>query len=197
MVATATPPSAPPAAAAQVSLRINGLPVSVPAGTTILAAARQVQVKIPTLCQNDDLQPTAACGLCIVQVAGQGRMARACCTPVVEGMEITTHSGELTEIRRTVIELILSNHPNSCLTCGRNGTCELQALAADFGIRVENIKRSVPDLKSDNYNGSIILDFTKCIKCGRCAQTSCNSWQTCTHRPHLMHLVKSRMIEPL
>ena len=107
MVATATPPSAPPA----VSLRINGLPVTVPAGTTILEAARQVQVKIPTLCQNDDLPPTAACGLCIVQVAGQGRMARACCTPAVEGMEITTHSGELTEIRRTVLELILSNHP--------------------------------------------------------------------------------------
>jgi len=171
MVATAKSLSTPPMPpAAPVNLRINGLPVAVPAGTTILEAARQVQVKIPTLCQNDDLQPTAACGLCIVQIAGQGRMQRACCTPVVEGMEITTHSGELTEIRRTVLELILSNHPNSCLTCGRNGTCELQALASDFGIRVENIKRSVPDLKSDNSNGSIILDFTKCIKCGRCVQ---------------------------
>jgi len=171
MVATAKSLSAPPPpAAAPVSLRINGLPVAVPAGTTILEAARSVQVKIPTLCQNDDLLPTAACGLCIVQVAGQGRMTRACCTPVVEGMQITTHSGELTEIRRTVLELILSNHPNSCLTCGRNGTCELQALAADFGIRVENIKRSVPELKPDNSNGSIILDFTKCIKCGRCVQ---------------------------
>ena len=171
MVATAKSLSAPPIPpAAPVTLRINGLPVAVPAGTTILEAARQVQVKIPTLCQNDDLKPTAACGLCIVQIAGQGRMARACCTPVVEGMQITTHSAELTEVRRTVLELILSNHPNSCLTCGRNGTCELQALASDFGIRVENIKRSVPDLKPDNSNGSIILDFTKCIKCGRCVQ---------------------------
>jgi iron-only hydrogenase group A len=171
MVATAKSLSAPPAPpAAPVNLRINGLPVTVPAGTTILEAARQVQVKIPTLCQNDDLMPTAACGLCIVQIAGQGRMARACCTPVGDGMQITTHSAELTEVRRTVLELILSNHPNSCLTCGRNGTCELQALASDFGIRVENIKRSVPEIKPDNSNGSIILDFTKCIKCGRCVQ---------------------------
>ncbi len=171
MVATAkslSTPSLPPAA--PVNLRINGQPVAVPAGTTILEAARRVQVKIPTLCQNDDLLPTAACGLCIVQVAGQGRMVRACCTPVTEGMQVTTHTAELTEVRRTVLELILSNHPNSCLTCGRNGTCELQALAADFGIRVEHIKRSVPDLAPDNSNGSIILDFTKCIKCGRCVQ---------------------------
>jgi len=164
MVATATPAAAPPA----VTATINGLPVTVPAGTTILEAARQVQVKIPTLCKSDDLLPTAACGLCIVQLAGQSRMPRACCTAVAEGMQITTHSAELTEVRRTVLELILSNHPNGCLTCGRNGTCELQALAADFGIRVESIKRTVADLKPDNSNGSIILDFAKCVKCGRC-----------------------------
>jgi NADH-quinone oxidoreductase subunit G len=169
MVATATPPSAPPATA-QISLKINGLPVTVPAGTTILEAARQVQVKIPTLCKNDDLQPTAACGLCIVQVAGQARMPRACCMPVAEGMDITTNSGELTEIRRTVLELLLSTHPSSCLTCGRNGTCELQALAADFGMRGENIKRIVTPIPPDTSNGSIIIDFTKCIKCGRCVQ---------------------------
>jgi iron-only hydrogenase group A len=163
MVATATPLPA-------VNLKINGQPVTVPAGTTILEAARQVQVRIPTLCQNDNIEPTAACGMCIVQVAGQPRMPRACCTPVVEDMDITTNSGELTEIRRTVLELLLSTHPNSCLTCGRNGTCELQALAADFGIRTESIKRIVTPIPPDNSNGSIILDFTKCIKCGRCVQ---------------------------
>jgi NADH-quinone oxidoreductase subunit G len=163
MVATATPLPA-------VNLKINGQPITVPAGTTILEAARQVQVKIPTLCQNDDIEPTAACGMCIVQVAGQSRMPRACCTPVVEDMDITTNSGELTEIRRTVLELLLSTHPNRCLTCGRNGTCELQALAADFGIRTESIKRIGTPIPPDNSNGSIILDFTKCIKCGRCVQ---------------------------
>ena len=174
MVATVTPPSAPPAAssaaAAQISLKINGMPVTVPAGTTILDAARQVQVKIPNLCKDEDLLPTAACGMCIVQIAGQPRMPRACCTPVTEGMDITTHSGELTDIRRTVLELLLSTHPNSCLTCGRNGTCELQALAADFGIRGENIKRIVTPVPLDASNGSIIIDSTKCIKCGRCVQ---------------------------
>jgi NADH-quinone oxidoreductase subunit G len=174
MVATATPTSAPPAVnpakAAGVNVKINGLPVTVPAGTSILDAARQVQVKIPTLCKDDDLLPTAACGLCIVQIAGQPRMPRACCTPVIEGMDITTHSGTLTDIRRTVLELLLSTHPSSCLTCGRNGTCELQALAADFGIRTENIKRIVTPIPPDNSTGSIIIDFTKCIKCGRCVQ---------------------------
>jgi NADH-quinone oxidoreductase subunit G len=108
--------------------------------------------------------------MCIVQIAGQPRMPRACCTPVTEGMDITTHSGELTDIRRTVLELLLSTHPNSCLTCGRNGTCELQALAADFGIRGENIKRIVTPVPLDASNGSIIIDSTKCIKCGRCVQ---------------------------
>jgi NADH-quinone oxidoreductase subunit G len=168
MVATAT--STPPFPLPDVTLKINGLLVTVRAGTTILEAARQVQVKIPTLCKDEDLEPTAACGLCIVQIAGQPRMPRACCTPVVEGMDVTTNSGELTDIRRTVLELLLSTHPSSCLTCGRNGTCELQALAADFGIRTENIKRIVTPVPLDASNGSIILDFTKCIKCGRCVQ---------------------------
>ncbi len=153
-----------------VQARINGLPVSVPYGTTILEAARSVQVKVPTLCKHKDLLPTAACGLCIVKVAGSRKFPRACATPLEDGMEITTHDGELTEIRRSVIELILSNHPNACLSCGRNGNCELQTLAAEFGIRQDSIERYMRDLPCDASNGSIIIDFNKCIKCGRCVQ---------------------------
>jgi NADH-quinone oxidoreductase subunit G len=153
-----------------VKARINGLEIEVPAGTSILDAARSVQVKIPTLCKHPDLLPTSACGLCIVKIGGSRKMPRACATAVEDGMEITTHDPELTAVRRATIELILSNHPNACLTCGRNGSCELQTLASEFGIRQDCIPRYVRQLESDCSTGSIVIDFTKCIKCGRCIQ---------------------------
>ncbi|MFP4493397.1 MAG: NADH-dependent [FeFe] hydrogenase, group A6 [Puniceicoccaceae bacterium] len=153
-----------------VTAKINGMEVAVPAGTSILDAARRVQVRIPTLCKHPDLPPTAACGLCIVKVAGNRRFPRACGTALEPGMEITTHDPELTDVRRSTLELILSNHPNACLTCGRNGDCELQTLAADFGVRQDRIPRYVRDLEPDGSTGSIVLEFTKCIKCGRCIQ---------------------------
>ncbi len=151
-----------------VTARINGIDIEVPAGTSILAAARAAHIKIPTLCKHPDLPPTSACGLCIVRIAGGNRLPRACATAVEDGMDITTHDAGLNEVRRSTIELILSNHPNSCLTCGRNNCCELQTLAAEFGIRHDDIPRYVRDLSCDASTGSIMLDFTKCIKCGRC-----------------------------
>ncbi len=113
-------------------------PSRVPEGTTILEAAEKVQIKIPTLCKHPDLPPTASCGICIVKAKGSNKMLRACCTPIEENMEIITHDTEIVNVRRSVIELILSKHPNECLTCGRSGNCELQTLAADFGIRRES-----------------------------------------------------------
>ncbi|MCP5537837.1 MAG: iron hydrogenase small subunit [Akkermansiaceae bacterium] len=153
-----------------VNARINGLDVEVPVGTSILDAARSVQIKIPTLCKHPDLLPTSACGLCIVKIAGSNKMPRACATAVEEGMDITTHDPELTAVRCSTLELIISNHPNACLTCGRNGSCELQTLAGEFGIRQDCIPRYVRELEPDCSTGSIIIDFTKCIKCGRCIQ---------------------------
>ncbi len=149
---------------------INKQPVEVPEGTSILDAARLVQVRIPTLCKHRDLLPTAACGLCIVRNKGSGRMLRACSTPLEQGMEITTHDSDIVEVRRSTLELILSNHPMACLSCGRNGECELQRLAADFNITHETIKRYVKDVPPDVSTDSIVIDFTKCIKCGRCIQ---------------------------
>ncbi len=153
-----------------VSATIDGRPVSVPEGTTILDAAQQVQIKIPRLCKHADLPPTAACGLCIVRVKGNRRLPRACCTPVENGMQIVTQDPEIVEIRRTVIEMILSKHPNECLTCGRNGTCELQRIAADFGIREQPFAEVVPDLPCDDSTKTIVLDPRKCITCGRCLE---------------------------
>src|ERR1019366_3207840 len=155
---------------AMITARINQIEVQVPEGTSILDAARQVQVKIPTLCKHKDLLATASCGICIVRNKGGNKMIRACCTPLETGMEITTHDREIVDVRRATLELILSNHPQACLNCGRNGECELQTLAADFNIPMESIKRYVKDVPPDTSTGSIIIDFTKCIKCGRCVQ---------------------------
>ena len=175
-----------------VKARINGQPVEVPAGTTILDAARAVQVKIPTLCRHPDLPPTAACGLCIVKIRGTRKLPRACVTALEEGMEITTHDAELTDIRRTAIELILSNHPNACLTCGRNGCCELQTLAGEFGIRQDVLPRHVRDLPQDCSTGSIVIDFTKCIKCGRCIEV-CQNMQNVWALSFLERGINTRM----
>jgi NADH-quinone oxidoreductase subunit G len=153
-----------------IKARINQLDVEVPEGTSILDAARQVQVNIPTLCKHRDLLPTAACGICIVRNRGGNKLIRACSTPLEPGMDITTHDREIVDVRRSTLELILSNHPQACLTCGRNGECELQTLAADFNIPVETIKRYVKDVPPDRSTGSIIIEFQKCIKCGRCVQ---------------------------
>ncbi|MFA5167801.1 MAG: NADH-dependent [FeFe] hydrogenase, group A6 [Candidatus Omnitrophota bacterium] len=155
---------------------INGLKVEVSEGTTILDAAKKAQIKIPTLCKHPDsyLHASAACGICLVRVKGSRKMLRACCTPLEEGMDIITHDPEIVSIRRTVVELILSNHPNECLTCGRNNNCELQSLAADFGIREEFYEKIVKDIPKDDSTGNIVLDPRKCINCGRCVDVCQN-----------------------
>ncbi len=158
-----------------VKAKINGILLRVPEGTTILEAAKQVQVKIPVLCKHPDLPPEASCGLCIVKVKGMNKMLRACCTPVEDGMEITTHDPEIIDIRRTVIELILSNHPNDCLKCDRNNNCELQRLTAEFGIKEDKFPRILRDLPRDISTRAIDLDPNKCILCGRCVHVCQNS----------------------
>ncbi|MBI5770505.1 MAG: iron hydrogenase small subunit [Verrucomicrobia bacterium] len=175
-----------------ITARINDLPVEVPEGTSILDAARRVQVKIPTLCKHKDLLPTAACGICIVRNKGSNKMIRACCTPLENGMEITTHDSDIVDVRRSTLELILSNHPNACLTCGRNGECELQTLAADFNIHHEAIKRYVKETPADTSTDSIVIEFVKCIKCGRCVQV-CQDMQNVWALSFLDRGINTRM----
>jgi NADH-quinone oxidoreductase subunit G len=155
---------------------INGMPVEVAPGTTILEAARQAHVRIPTLCKHPDLEATAACGICIVKVENTGRMLRSCCTPIEDGMRILTETPEIVEVRRGVIELTLSRHPKECLTCLRNQNCELQELAADFGVTGKGLDDIVPDLPIDDSTRSIVLDPSKCVLCGRCI-TVCQAHQ--------------------
>ncbi len=154
----------------KVTAKISGIEVRVKKGTTILEAAKKVHVGIPTLCKHADLDFTAGCGICVVKMRNTGNMLRACCTPLQEGMDIVTQDPELTGIRRTILELILSNHPNDCLKCGRNKNCELQTLASDFGIREESFEEILRDIPEDSSTKTIELIPQKCILCSRCIQ---------------------------
>jgi NADH-quinone oxidoreductase subunit G len=153
-----------------VNLQINGIDVSVPAGTNVLDAAATANISIPKLCYHPDLPAWAACGICVVKLEGSKKLVRSCALEATEGMKVITHDPELQQIRRTVIELILSTHPNECLTCPRNGTCELQRLAADFGIRDQPYEQIIRRIPEDNSTPSIVLHPEKCIACGRCVK---------------------------
>lgn len=153
-----------------VHMKINGMPVEIEAGQNLLAAAKKVHVNIPVLCYHPDLPAWAACGLCVVKQENSPKLLRACATPVQENLSIITHDAELYQIRKTVIEMIMSTHPNTCLICARNGACELQRFAAEFGVREQPFEVRIADLPKDTSTTSIVLDPTKCIKCGRCVQ---------------------------
>ncbi len=154
-----------------IHLEINGIAVEVPQGTTILEAARKVAVRIPTLCHHPDVKAWAACGICVVRNGNSPKLLRACCTEVAEGMKITTHDPDIVQIRKTVVELILSTHPQTCLSCPRSGRCELQRVAAEFGIRDIPFQRpAIEHLERDTSTPSIVLEPDKCIKCGRCVE---------------------------
>jgi NADH-quinone oxidoreductase subunit G len=175
-----------------VNLKINGIPLEVEDGTTILEAARKVNIKIPTLCYNPDLPAWAACGLCIVRMEGSPKMVRACTTPAAENMSVITHDPEIIAVRRTVLELILSNHPNDCLQCPRNGNCELQTLAAEFGIRESPFSKLLSGLSPDESSPAIILNPEKCIRCGRCVKV-CQEMQNVWALEFLGRGIKGRI----
>lgn len=154
-----------------VHVKINGIPVEVEAGTSILLAAKKAGVRIPTLCYHPDLKPFGSCGMCIVKQEGSPKIMRACASPCDEGRSYITDDPELRKVRKEVLQLTLSTHPASCLTCIRNGQCELQNLATEFGIREQPFQPRVNfRAKKDTSSPSIVLDPVKCVKCGRCVQ---------------------------
>ena len=169
-----------------IQAKINGIIVDAPEGSTILDAAELAQVQIPTLCHHPDLPPTAACGICVVKVKGAPNMVRACVTKLSPGMEVTTQDPEIVQVRSSVLELILSNHPNECLTCLRSGECELQKLSDDFAITASTLPKRVADIPKDASTKSVVLDPRKCIHCGRCTtvcQEKQDVWALCVkHR---------------
>lgn len=153
-----------------VKVKFNGKEYEVQKGLTILKAAKTAQINIPALCHHPDLTSWAACGLCVVKMENSPKIIRACAAYVQEGINYITHDPELTRVRRTTLELILSRHPNDCLKCGRNNNCELQRLAAEFGIREQPYPQMLREIPRDTSSPSIVFDPEKCILCGRCAQ---------------------------
>lgn len=155
-----------------VKLKIDNHDVEVAEGTSVLEAARSVQIEIPTLCNHPDVDPSAGCGMCIVRI--NGRILRSCCTPVAEGMEVITNDAELFEVRRMVLKLILSNHPMSCLSCARSGQCELQDMANTFNITDAPLPNLTKRYDIDDSTKAVVLDNSKCILCGRCVEVCQN-----------------------
>jgi NADH-quinone oxidoreductase subunit G len=153
-----------------LTVTINDKEVKVPEGTSILDAAMTANIKVPTLCKHPDLEVTGSCGICVVKVEGSKKLIRACCTPVADNMKVITHDGELYEVRRTILELILSNHPNECLTCLRNRNCELQQLAEEFGIRKCGFEPMLKKIPVETSTKAVTVAAEKCIGCGRCVR---------------------------
>lgn len=152
-----------------VNLTIDGQKVSVPQGTTIMQAAATVGIDIPRLCYLKDINEISACKVCVVEIQGQNRVVTACTTPVQEDLVVYTNSPKARSVRRTNVELILSQHDCLCATCVRSGNCSLQKLANDLGIYDIPYERDVVDMPW-NQDFPLIRDSKKCIKCMRCVQ---------------------------
>ncbi|HJG86857.1 NADH-dependent [FeFe] hydrogenase, group A6 [Pseudoflavonifractor capillosus] len=151
-----------------VNLKIDNIPVSVPAGTTVLEAARNAGIKIPSLCFLKDINEIGACRICVVEVKGAKSLVASCVYPVSEGMEVFTNTEKVRHSRQLTLELILSNHRMDCLTCSRSGRCELQDLARDLGIdAVRYAADNLPPQIEDSAP-HLIRDNSKCVLCRRC-----------------------------
>ncbi|MCI8476662.1 MAG: 4Fe-4S dicluster domain-containing protein [Clostridia bacterium] len=151
-----------------VNLKINGVAVSVPEGSTILQAAKLANVRIPTLCYLKDVQCVGSCRLCMVEATGARGLVAACVYPVSEGMEVRTNTPRVRKSRKTTIELILSTHKKKCLSCVRSMNCELQKLALEYNAEEDKFGTD-HDLKPiDDLSASVVRDNSKCITCTRC-----------------------------
>lgn len=152
-----------------VNVKINGMDVSVPENYTILEAAREVGIEIPTLCHMKGLNEIGACRICVVEVKGARTLVASCVYPVSEGMEITTNSLRVQNARKNTLKLILSNHDRKCLSCVRNGSCELQKLCHDMGVDNEGeFDGANPRFEIDSSAPHMVRDNNKCILCRRC-----------------------------
>jgi len=154
-----------------IKLMIDGESVLAEEGTTILEAARKLNVSIPTLCHHEDQSIKAVCRICVVEVEGQTLLPTACNTPVADGMIVRTASPKVLKARKNIMELILARHPQNCLICSKNGSCELQKTAQDLNLNQDN-RYQLQDRKvtADTSSPSLVRDMSKCILCGRCTE---------------------------
>ncbi len=153
-----------------VTIEVNGRSVQAEKGEMLLTALRRVGIKVPTLCNIDGLPATGACRMCVVEVEGQRGLVPSCAYPVAEGMKVQTHSKRAVDARKTIIELLLANHPDDCLYCVRNGRCDLQGMAEELGVRSRRFAGEKSRHFLDNSSPSISRDPAKCILCGKCVR---------------------------
>ncbi len=151
-----------------VNLKINGISVSVPENYTILQAAKEANVEIPSLCYLKDVNCIGACRVCVVEVKNRRGLIASCVYPVEEGMEVFTNTPAIRASRKTTIELLLSNHNKKCLSCERSTSCELQKLAAEYGVDEEKYVSNKELCDIDELSPYIVRDNNKCILCRRC-----------------------------
>ncbi len=153
-----------------VNIKINGVAVSAPKGSTILEAARLAAIEIPTLCFLKEINEIGACRICVVEVKGARSLVASCVYPIFEGMEVFTNTPKVIESRKQTLQLILSNHDRKCLSCVRSGNCELQKLCNDLGVDDENYYEGVKnEYEIDTTAAHMIRDNNKCILCRRCS----------------------------
>jgi len=160
----------------EVRLQIDGREVSATEGTTVFEAARSVGIEIPHLCYREDLTPTAACRLCVVEVEGARNLVASCAYPVANNMVVRTNTERIIKARRLVIELLLSDHPFDCMTCEKSGACELERYAYELGVATTRFQGEKHDYPLDETNPFFVRDYNKCILCERCV-TACNEVQ--------------------
>ncbi len=161
------------------TLIIDKKTITVPKKTTILEAARRNDIYIPTLCDDPRLEPHGGCRLCLVSVKGSRKLVTACTTPVSEGMEVETSNELIERQRRTIVELLLSDHPNDCMVCERAGDCTLQELAYFYNIRSNRFVGERRQYTNKDKNPFIERDMEKCILCAKCVRV-CDEIQGCT-----------------
>ena len=157
-----------------VNIKINGMPLSVPQGSTILEAARYAGIHIPTLCYLKDINQIGACRICMVEVKGARSLVASCVYPVNEGMEIFTNTPKVLESRKMTLELILSTHNKKCLSCVRSGDCELQRLSKEFGCDENYFMGENEVYPIDDSAAHMVRDNSKCVLCRRCSAACAN-----------------------
>jgi len=154
-----------------VQMSINDIKIEVPDHFTVLQAAKEAGIIIPTLCYHEDLCVAGNCRLCVVEQKGLRTLQASCTLKVANGMNIYTNTKKVRDARKTILELLFSEHSDNCISCYKNGSCELQKLAHEYMVVPERFIKTIKSFAVDSSSPSIIKDDSKCIKCTRCVRT--------------------------
>ena len=156
---------------ANISLTINGKEVTVPAGTSILDAAQGAGFFIPTFCHDPDLPIFSACRICVVEIKGEHALVASCSAEVANGMVVETESPAVVEARKTILELLVANHPAECMTCEKNANCRLQDYVYRYEVKPPRFKGEKHNYPVEDNNPYIVRNMNRCILCGKCVRT--------------------------